>query len=148
MPEILHQVGIHAPLERVQAHFATIEGLADFWTSTVEGDPGPGGELRFYFNGTEPGAVMEVIDVSPQRVAWRCAQGPEEWIGTEFIFNLTPSENETVVNFANTGWREVKEFMGHCSTKWGYFLLGLKQAMEGGKPVSFPNDLAIIAWEE
>jgi hypothetical protein len=104
--------------------------------------------LRFSFGSPEASAVMEVLDVTDRRVVWRCAQGPEEWIGTEFAFHLSQLDNETVVYFTNTGWREAKEFMGHCTTKWGYFLLGLKYAMEGGPPVAYPNDLAISGWEE
>ena len=91
---------------------------------------------------------MDVLEVAPDRVVWRCADGPEEWVGTEFSFAMTPSENETALYFTNTGWREVKEFMGHCTTKWGYFLIGLKLALEGGSPVAYPNDLAICSWEE
>ena len=148
MPEIQHRVGIHAPIQRVHDHFATLPGLADFWTTKVEGDPAPGGELRFYFKGPEPSAVMEVTEVSPDRVVWRCAGGPDEWVGTEFQFNLTASDNETVVYFINTGWKETKEFMGHCSTKWGFFLVGLKLTLEGATPVSYPNDQIISSWEE
>ncbi|MCU1456275.1 MAG: Aha1 domain protein [Actinomycetia bacterium] len=147
MPEIQHHVGIQAPIERVHAHFATLEGLADFWTTTVEGDPAPGGTLRFYFGGPDAAAVMDVLEVTANRVVWRCVDGPEEWIGTEFTFDLSVGDDETVVYFTNTGWREVKEFMGHCTTKWGYFLLGLKSTLEGAAPVSYPNDRAIISWE-
>jgi uncharacterized protein YndB with AHSA1/START domain len=148
MAEIQHRVGIHAPIERVHAQFATLDGLARFWTQGVRGDPGPGGKLEFCFAGDDPSAVMEVVEVSPGRVMWRCLEGPEEWVGTEFAFNLTSLENETAVYFINTGWRSTGEFMGHCSTKWGYFLTGLKLAMEGAAPVSYPNDLVLCGWEE
>jgi len=148
MPEIQHRVGIHAPIEQVHSRFATIDGLADFWTTKVEGDPAPGGKLAFTFAGDEPSAVMEVLSDSPDRVVWRCIEGPDEWLGTEFAFNLTASDKETTVYFTNTGWRETGEFMGHCSTKWGYFLLGTKLSLEGAEPVSFPNDQAISGWEE
>jgi uncharacterized protein YndB with AHSA1/START domain len=148
MPQIQHEVGIHAPIERVQASFATLEGLAEFWTTTVEGDPGAGGKLDFWFGGTDPSAVMEVLEVTPARIVWRCISGPDEWVGTIFTFALTARGDETVVFFTNTGWREAKAFMGHCSTKWGYFLLGLKQTLEGAEPVAFPNDIAISGWEE
>ena len=148
MPEIQHRVGIHAPIARVQASFTTLVGLAEFWTTTLEGDPGEGGKLAFFFGGDEPSAVMEVLQVSPGRVAWRCIGGPDEWVGTEFSFELTATDDETVVYFTNTGWREAKEFMGHCSTKWGFFLLGLKHTLEGAAPVSFPNDTPISGWEE
>jgi uncharacterized protein YndB with AHSA1/START domain len=148
MPDIQHHVGIRAPIERVHASFATLDGLAEFWTTTVEGDPGEGGKLDFWFTGTEPSAVMEVLEVTPTRIVWRCISGPDEWVGTIFTFALSASDDETLVYFTNTGWREAKEFMGHCSTKWGYFLVGLKLTLEGAEPVAFPNDMAISGWEE
>ena len=37
--------------------------------------------------------------------------------------------------FTNADWREPVEFMHHCSTKWGYHLLGLK----GGKGHPIPR---------
>jgi hypothetical protein len=35
--------------------------------------------------------------------------------------------------------------MHHCSTKWGYHLLGLKAGLEGGKATPFPDDLHLSA---
>jgi hypothetical protein len=87
--------------------------------------------------------------VSPRRVGWRCLEGPQEWVGTELTFDLTAEQGETAVSFRHAGWRSTGEFMGHCSTKWGFFLIGLKLAMEGTAPsVAYPNDLALCGWEE
>ena len=37
--------------------------------------------------------------------------------------------------------------MHHCSTKWGYHLLGLKAGLEGGQATPFPDDIALsTAW--
>ncbi len=36
--------------------------------------------------------------------------------------------------------------MAHCSTKWGYFLLGLKNGLEGGKATRYPEDMKISSW--
>jgi len=36
--------------------------------------------------------------------------------------------------------------MYHCSTKWGYFLLGLKAGLEGGQPSPYPTDMKISHW--
>ena len=35
------------------------------------------------------------------------------------------------------------EFMHHCSTKWGSFLLGLKSLLETGKAAPWPNDVHV-----
>lgn len=146
MTAIRHRVGIAAPQARVFEALTTPEGLAGWWTRNVDGGANLGGRLRFYFGSPEPSAVMEVVELtSPQRVGWRCVQGPDEWVGTNFTFELQPSADETVLLFTNA-WREPVEFMYHCSTKWGYFLLGLKAWLEGGEATPFPGELKISSW--
>jgi uncharacterized protein YndB with AHSA1/START domain len=150
MANIRHRVGIAAPPARVYEALATTEGLKSWWTRDTEGDPKKGGTLRFFFGGSEPGASMNVVELVPDRhVGWRCVQGPDEWVGTNLTFDLKPSdaEGETVVLFEHADWREPVEFMYHCSTKWGYFLLGLKGWLEGGQSVAYPNDLHISSWD-
>ena len=77
---------------------------------------------------------------------WHCADGPEEWVGTNLSFDLSPSGGETVVVFTHGDWRQPVEFMHHCSTKWAYFLLGMKAGLEGGEATAFPQDMKISSW--
>ena len=150
MADIRHRVGIHVPQARVYDALSTIDGLSGWWTQKVNGDPNLGGAVQFYFGGSEPSAVMEIIELTPnQHVAWRCVQGPEEWVGTNLTFDLKSSDadGETVLLFSHANWREPVEFMSHCSTKWGYFLLGLKTWLEGGTSIAYPYDMRISSWD-
>jgi uncharacterized protein YndB with AHSA1/START domain len=80
MANIRHRVGIAAPQTRVYQAVATREGRSGWWTREVDGDPGVGGTLQSCFGQPEPGAVMEVIALTPARhVRWRCARGPSQW---------------------------------------------------------------------
>jgi uncharacterized protein YndB with AHSA1/START domain len=147
MVDIRHRVGIAATPQALFAAFTTTQGLSDWWTRGVEGDPNTGGTLRFFFGGPEPGATMEVVESDPfRRVGWRCTAGPDDWVGTSLAFDLTPADDETVVMLTHAGWRDATEFMGHCSTKWAVFLLGLKDGFEGGKATPFPDDGTISSW--
>jgi uncharacterized protein YndB with AHSA1/START domain len=147
MPDIRHRVGIAAPPERAYEALATKEGLAGWWTHDVRGDANLGGKLEFYFASPEPSAVMEVVELDPNhRVRWRCVQGPDEWVETNLTFDVTTSDGETVVLFTHADWREPVEFIHHCSTKWGYHLLGLKVGLEGGKATPYPDDMKISSW--
>jgi uncharacterized protein YndB with AHSA1/START domain len=149
MADIRHRVGINAPQQQVSAALATKEGLADWWTRDVQGDPAPGGMLRFsFFGSAEPGAVMEVTELIPDwRVEWRCVQGPDEWVGTTLTFDLKPgAASEIVLLLTHAGWREPVEFMHHCSTKWAYHLLGLKEWLESGALAVYPIDGKISSW--
>jgi uncharacterized protein YndB with AHSA1/START domain len=147
MADIRHRVGIAAPPERVYQALATREGLSGWWTRDVRGDAEPGGKLEFYFGRPEPSAVMEVTSLVPvRRVTWRCVGGPGEWVGTTVTFELKPSGGETAVLFTHGDWRDPVEFMHHCSTKWGYFMLELKAGLEGGTATPYPDDLKISSW--
>jgi uncharacterized protein YndB with AHSA1/START domain len=147
MVDILHRVGIAATPHEVYESLATIDGLASWWTRDVSGDPSPGGQIEFSFGSPDRTVAMEVVSTRPdERVTWRCSSGPDEWIGTTVTFDLKALPDETVVRFEHGGWREPVEFMSHCSTKWAYFLLGMKAGFEGGKAPRFPDDEKISRW--
>ena len=104
-----------------------------------------GSTLEFRF--PEGGFDMEVIDLRPaERVAWKVVDGPQEWIGTTVNWDLCQDGDYTVVLFKHAGWREPAEFMSHCSTKWGSFLLSLKSLVETGEGAPSPRDVRIGDW--
>jgi len=147
MPDIRHRVGIAAPADRVYQALATTDGLSRWWTRDVGGDAEVGANLEFSFGGSEPDLLMEVTDLIPgRRVGWRCVKGPDEWLDTTYVFDLTSSGGETTVLFTNAGWRDPAEFMHHCSTKWAYFLLGLRAGLQGGEATPYPDDMKISSW--
>ena len=74
-------------------------------------------------------------------------QGPAEWVGTTVTFDLKTTGGETVLLFTHADWREPVEFMHHCSTKWGVFLISLKSLLETGKGAPAPNDIKLDSWE-
>ncbi|MGO9458269.1 MAG: SRPBCC family protein [Acidimicrobiales bacterium] len=147
MADIRHRVGIEAPQESVYRAVATSDGLRTWWTRRVEGDPSVGGSLDFFFGNPEPSAVMKVVELSPPHcVVWRCVGGPDEWVGTHVTFDVKRNQDESALVFTHGDWREPVEFMHHCSTKWAYFLLGLKASLEGARGTPFPEDVRISSW--
>jgi uncharacterized protein YndB with AHSA1/START domain len=149
MPDIVHRIGIEAPPARVYRAVATRSGLINWWTWHVTGEPAPGSVVRFRFGESGAGmdANMEMIELSPDRqVKWRCVDGPKEWVGTEISFALSPGARETILHFAHSGWREPVEYMAHCNSKWGYFLLSLKTWVEDGRGTPYPEDRKISSW--
>jgi uncharacterized protein YndB with AHSA1/START domain len=144
MEMIRHRVGIRAPRSTVHTNLTTLDGLASWWTNDVTGDPGPGGKIEFRF-GPGRGCTTEVMEATAERVVWRVVSGPDEWLDTVITYNLSEDAGETVLMFTHA-WREPVDFMFHCSTKWGYFLLSLKAATETGAGTPFPTDLQISSW--
>ena len=150
MFDILHRVGIKAPLNEVYQALATREGAAAWWTTNTQGQSKIGGLLKFRFSsdGKEIGGFdMKVLELQPsKRVAWQVVEGPAEWIGTKISFDLKQEDDYAIVLFNHQGWNEPVEFMYHCSTKWATYLLSLKQLVETGAGAPDPVDVQISDW--
>lgn len=151
MVDIIHRVGIKAPVSKVYAALSTLEGVAGWWTKETTGSSKVGGTIDVRFlspAGEEIGGMkMEVVALEPnKKVHWRFKAGPEEWIGTDAIFNLSQEGEYTIVLFGHRNWREAVEFTAHCSMKWAIFMLSLKERMETGKGKPSPQDIKIDNW--
>jgi uncharacterized protein YndB with AHSA1/START domain len=147
MPDILHRIGIKSssPKEAYKA-LTTFEGLAGWWTGEVRGQAEVGGVIHFRF-GEHGFFDMKVLELDPaRRVLWQVVGGPAEWIGTKVSFELKQDGAFTIVLFKHQDWKEPVEFMHHCSTKWGTFMLSLKSLVETGKGAPYPNDVLIDNW--
>lgn len=150
--DIVHKVGIKAPLPTVYQALSTIPGLARWWTTDTTGESTVGGRIRFWFTnpeGTERGGFeMEVLELDDNnRVSWRVVEGPAEWVGTGIDFTLQPAGEYVNVLFGHRDWREWSEFMSHCSTKWASFLFSLREMAETGKGRPAPYDARIDDWD-
>jgi uncharacterized protein YndB with AHSA1/START domain len=149
--DIIHRVGIKAPISQVYAALATIEGIAGWWTRETTGSAERGGNIELLFStpgGERIGGIsMEVTTLDPgKEVQWRFRSGPQEWLGTDATFRLSEDGDYTIVRFGHRNWSEAVEFTEHCSTKWATFLLSLKELVETGKGRPAPEDLWIGNW--
>jgi len=152
MADILHRVGIKAPIDAVYQAVATREGVAGWWTEGTTGDSRPGGQLTFRFTspqGQEVGVFhMKVLAQRPrEHVLWEVTGGSApEWIGTRLSFDLKQEGEYVILLFRHLGWKEPVEFMHHCSTKWAIFLMSLRQLVETGRGLPAPHDTKIDNW--
>ncbi|MDF0643953.1 MAG: SRPBCC domain-containing protein [Nitrospira sp.] len=151
MVDIMHRVGIKAPVAKVYAALSTVDGVAGWWTTHTSGSSKIGGTIEARFRSTDGkqigGMVMEVTALDADKaVRWRVVSGPEEWMGTDVIFNLSQEGDCTIVLFAHKNWREAGPFTAHCSMKWATFLLSLRDLVETGKGKPSPYDIKIDNW--
>jgi uncharacterized protein YndB with AHSA1/START domain len=151
MVDIIHRVGIKAPLSKVYAALSTAEGVAGWWTKETRGNSKSGGALEVSFrdpNGQQIGKMaFEMTKLSPDKeVHWHFTSGPAEWLGTDVTFDLVRDGDYTVVLFGHRNWREAVEFTAHCSMKWATFLLSLRALLETGEGKPAPDDLKIDTW--
>jgi len=150
MVDIIHRIGIKAPLADVYKALATVEGVANWWTKDTTGESKSGGTVQVLFRnpaGGERGRMQFEVTLDPnQEVHWRIKSGPEEWLGTNVSFRLYRADEYTMLLFGHKNWKEPVEFMAHCSMKWATFLLSLKELVETGKGKPAPEDLKIDNW--
>ena len=145
MVDILHRVGIKSSLKDTYQALSTRDGIAAWWTDKTQGESKVGGVLQFRFKAG--GFDMKVVDLQPARhVQWQVTDGPAEWVGTKINWDLRQEGDYTIVMFKHEGWKEPVEFMHHCSTKWGVFLLSLKSLVETGRGAPAPDDVKIDNW--
>ena len=150
MVDIIHRIGIRAPIAKVYAAVSTVEGVAGWWTRDTAGEDKPGGTVNVQFRSPAGDAVgrigFELKLDRDKHVQWRFSSGPEEWVGTDVTFALSQDGEMTLILFGHRNWREPVEFMAHCSMKWATFLLSLRQLVETGTGKPAPEDLKIDNW--
>jgi uncharacterized protein YndB with AHSA1/START domain len=150
MVDIIHRIGIRAPVADVYQAIASVEGVAGWWSKETTGDARVGGTInvRFSKQDVEIGRMtLEVLDLSPgKEIQWRVTAGPPEWIGTNVTFSLSQEDEYVVLLFGHRNWREAVEFTAHCSMKWATFLLSLRDLVEKGAGSPSPDDLKIDNW--
>jgi len=151
MVHITHRIGIKASLEKVYEALSTTTGIANWWTKDTTGTSKIGKKITVRFHtsdGKEVGSMtIEVADLIPnQKVTWKFLTGPQEWMNTEAVFDISQQENYTIVLFHHNNWAEEVEFKAHCSMKWAVFLMSLKQFAETGKGKPSPDDFKIDNW--
>ncbi|MDF1529550.1 MAG: SRPBCC domain-containing protein [Sedimenticola sp.] len=143
MAEIHHQVGIQGSLGDIYHALTTDDGLSTWWTTDTQGAGDVGSVIHFRFDGNGP--EFAVTELLPNKLVRWSHSGtmPEEWMGTEITFRLQQKTDQVMVHFSHTQWQSATDFMAHCSTKWGVFMLSLKDAIETGKGRPFPDDIQI-----
>jgi uncharacterized protein YndB with AHSA1/START domain len=151
MVDIIHRIGIKAPLASVVQAVSSVEGVAGWWARDTRGTSGAGGTIVARFTdpaGQEIGKMsFDVTRVQPDAsVHWRFTDGPPEWVGTDVTFDLSRQGEYTIVVFGHRHWREAVEFTAHCSMKWATFLLSLRAYLETGKGLPSPDDAKIDNW--
>jgi hypothetical protein len=112
MADIFHSLRMRASTDDVFRAVTEDELLRPWWASE--------GNL----------AVRPVEIADGLGVAWRCVDGPAEWIGTDITFAFVRDGAETIVRFAHRNWRETSDAFAQCTTKWGRVLFALKSRVE------------------
>ena len=143
MKTILHTVHIHAAPDEVYRAMTSAEGLGGWWTTTVHVDPGPGGVIRFTFQGDFHPHMKQTVLQPNRLVRWACVAGHPNWQNNTFAFALTARNGETLLQFTQEYAQELSdETYGTYNFNWGYYLNSLKQLCETGIGTPFSHLLS------
>ena len=129
---IKHNVLFHCSANKVYNAISTPEGIQGWWTVDTIIVPEVGGMAEFIF-GEKYHNKMEITDLQPdKRVAWHCVEGDQEWIGTDFTFELEGKDDHTLLRFGHNNWKSQTDFFAHCNFQWGRYMISLKKYCETG----------------
>lgn len=139
MKSIYHRLLIKSPIEKVYNALTHEEGLSGWWTPETKAKPEIGSIARFAF-GPDYFKEMKITNLeSPNKVAWLCIQGYEEWIGTTLTFELESTKKGTVLLLHHDGWKAYTPEFAGCSYDWALFLRSLRLLCETGKGTPYPD---------
>jgi uncharacterized protein YndB with AHSA1/START domain len=138
MAEILMQMDVDAPADRIWSALSSPEGLRGWWTTHADVDASAGDVVQLSFPDAPITWDLRTEDAAEgKRLRWRCVGGPPQWIGTDIAFELDGTDGATRVRFDHTGWREADEMVRIVTFGWGQILPRLKQYAETGSPAPF-----------
>jgi len=131
MKTIIHALDIEASAQVVHDAFTTLEGLAGWWTTKVEGDPTEGGVIDFTFRG-DFHPDMRVDRVDDSTVEWTCVGGHEPWADNTFSFELEGSSPVRVLMRQGYARELDDRTYGTYNFNWGFYLESLRLYLESG----------------
>lgn len=139
MFDIHHNFVVKAPSWKVFETFCSPQGLDSWWTLKSAGIPEIGNQYTFYF-GPEYDWRAEVVHlVLNNELTWKMVKTMDDWKDTKVGFVLTEKEGNTHVHFFHQGWAEANEHFGITTFCWGQLLNGLKNFVEKGIIIPFPE---------
>ena len=137
-------IGIRSSLDKTYFALTSIDGISSWWTKTEGIANEEGGTFTLIFRDIR--MKMEVEELNKlSLVRWRCVAGNALWVDTQLIFFLEYDAEhlQTLLKFKHSQWKEEGNLFKHCCTKWGVFMLSLKDFLEKNEGKPYPNDVKI-----
>lgn len=116
VPEVVEEITIKAPPEKVWEAFATPKALRQWFEQILEFDPRVGGRIVFsgLFHGEEPyhfGGTVTVFD-PPRELSFEWDDLFQSWPApTLLTIRLTPVAEGTHVRLSHHGWERLPDSM-------------------------------------
>lgn len=114
----------------------TPQGIAGWWSDTVDGAAGsPGDHFHVTFPTSPVVFDLEVASADSNLVEWRIPENPPWWKGTTIRFELSETESgATQMLFTHGGFEPNDPIIAVITPAWVRFLDNLVAVAESGRP--------------
>ncbi len=110
--------------------FARHHERAGWWSGEIEGRTDAQGEVFTYRYEDIHYTKQRISELLPGRkVVWQIVESqlnftedPNEWTGTEVVFEVVPSGGQTEVRFSHVGLVPEFECFDQCTSAWGFYV--------------------------
>ena len=134
---IYHDVIIKADRTKIFKAFTDPKELVHWWPLECSGIPAKGETYNFYFS-DDYDWYGEVATIKQnEALVIQMVKCEENWLPTQFGFELMERDKDVVLQFFHRGWLEMNHEYRKTSYCWALLLHGLKRYVENGEILPF-----------
>ena len=129
--------------------FVAVNNVRAWWSGNVEGET-DALDAGFTYRYQDVHYTKQKITefVPDKKVAWHIEEAflnfttePDEWVGTDVTFEITPQGDGTELRFTHRGLVPEFECYEACSSAWGFYVNGsLKRLITTGEGEPNPDE--------
>jgi uncharacterized protein YndB with AHSA1/START domain len=141
--DILCDLPIRAPRDRVFDAVSTPAGLDQWWTKTCTGRPAVGAEFTLTFGPEYNWRARATKCSAPSEFELQIEAADQDWLGTRVGFQLDDRPDGTRLRFYHTGWPHPNEHWRISCYCWPAYLRVLRRHLEHGEFVPYEQRLDV-----
>ena len=143
MPDVLLDLPIKTPIDRVFQAVSTAHGLDCWWTKRSSGTPAEGEEYELWFGPEYDWRAAVSRCVPDAEFELRMVRADADWLNTRVGFRLEPRDGGAWLRFHHTGWPSANEHYRISCNCWAMYLRILRRYLEYGEMVPYENRLEV-----
>jgi hypothetical protein len=129
--------------------FVAVNNVRAWWSGNVEGETDAlDAEFTYRYQDVHYTKQKITEFVPDKKVVWHIEEAflnftaePDEWVGTDIIFEITPQGDGTELRFSHRGLVPEFECYEACSSAWGFYVNGsLKRLITTGEGDPNPDE--------
>jgi uncharacterized protein YndB with AHSA1/START domain len=142
MADILHDLPIQAPIERVFDAVSTPAGLDAWWTARSKGVPRKDEEYVLWFGPEYDWRARVTRCTRATEFELEVTRADGDWLGTRVGFRMQPRDGATWLQFSHVGWKTPNEHYRISCNCWALYLRVMRRFLENGETVPYENRLS------